>query len=384
MAGYLFQCRLALLRGLQLVKKKPNGHISIEKFDDVAFEDDDFAKCLIQAKHSINPKSLDDKSVDLWKSLKVWMDQLAEGIITFSSTRFILITTAIAADGSAASYLRVGATKEDRKKALTSLRIAAEESQNSTTKAARDAFLELSDEQAETLLSQIEVIDGHSNLVDVTSEIEGELVLVAPANPELAASNLEGWWLNEIGKRLVKEGSASIPLQHIIIKANEIGKSISGELLPIDDPGDLGVKDYSDDDEDQIFVRQMRVVGMPDRIVQRGVEDFYRASAQRSKWARENLLLDEELGKYDAGLEDRWGRKFDAALMESAPSSSEDKLVCGQKVCLWASQQSFPLRNVVESWITAGSFHGLSDRLKIGWHPDFQSIFEKDDANGGS
>lgn len=384
MAGYLFQCRLALLRGLQLVKKKPNGHISIEKFDDVAFEDDDFAKCLIQAKHSINPKSLDDKSVDLWKSLKVWMDQLAEGVITFSSTRFVLITTASAADGSVASYLRVGATKEDRKKALMALRGAAKESKNETTKAAREAFLKLSDEQVATLLAQVEVIDGHSNLADVISEIEGELVLVAPANPELAASNLEGWWLNVIGKCLIKESSASIPLQHIIMKANEIGKSISGETLPIDDPSDLGVKDYSDDDEGQTFVRQMRVVGMPDRIVQRGVEDFYRASAQRSKWARENLLLDEELGKYDAGLEDRWGRKFDAEVMVSAPSSNVDKQACGQKVCLWASQQSFPLRNVVETWITAGSFHGLSDRLKIGWHPDFQSIFEKDEANGGS
>ena len=34
LAGYLFQCRLALLINLQMAKKKPNGHISIEKFDD--------------------------------------------------------------------------------------------------------------------------------------------------------------------------------------------------------------------------------------------------------------------------------------------------------------------------------------------------------------
>jgi hypothetical protein len=384
MAGYLFQCRLALLRGLQLVKKKPNGHISIEKFDDVAFEDDDYAKCLIQAKHSIKPKSLDDKSVDLWKSLKVWMDQFADGVITFSSTRFILITTASASDGSAAYYLRVGATKDDRKKALMALRSAANESQNETTKAARDAFLKLSDEQAETLLAQVEVLDEHSNLADVMSEIEGELVLVAPANPELAASNLEGWWLNVIGKCLVKKSSAAIPLQHIIIKANEIGKSISGETLLIDHPSDLGVKDYSHEDEDQTFVRQMRLVGLPDQIVRRGVEDFYRASAQRSKWARENLLLDEDLSNYDAGLEDRWGRKFDAEVTVSAPDSDADKQACGQKVCLWASQQSFPLRNVVEAWITSGSFHGLSDRLRVGWHPDFQTIFKGDQGNGGS
>jgi len=137
MAGYLFQSRLALLRGLQMVKKKANGSISIEKFDDVAFEDDDFSKCLIQAKHSINSKSLSDKSVDLWKSLKVWMDQLEEGVITYNSTKFLLITTATAVDECAAAYLRAGASDEEREKALIALRVAAEKSKNGETKAAR-------------------------------------------------------------------------------------------------------------------------------------------------------------------------------------------------------------------------------------------------------
>ena len=384
MAGYLFQCRLALLRGLQMVKKKPNGQISIEKFDDVAFEDDDISKCLIQAKHSIKPKALDDKSVDLWKSLKVWMDQLEAGTITYSETKFVLITTASANDESAAARLRAGASAEDRKLALQALRDAAVSSENQTTQKARDAFLALSDEQAMTLLRQIEVMDQHSNLADVMSEIEGEIVIAAPSNPELAASYLEGWWLNVVGKCLVEEASATIPLQHILMKALEISKSVSGDTLPIDEPGKLGVKEYSDDDEDQLFVRQMRVVGIPDRIVQRGVEDYYRASAQRSKWARENLLLDEELGRYDSSLEDRWARQFDAETLTAAPTTDSEKEACGQKICLWASQQSLPLRNVVETWITSGSYHGLSDRLKIGWHPDFQAIFAKDQGDGGT
>lgn len=384
MAGYLFQCRLALLRGLQMVKKKPNGHISIEKFDDVAFEDDDIAECLIQAKHSIAPKALDDKSVDLWKSLKVWMDQLDAGAITFSETKFVLITTATAKDDSAAARLRAGASAEDRKAALKALRSAGETSENQTTQKARDAFLALSDDQAMTLLGQIEVLDQHANLADVMGEIEGELVLTAPTNSELAATYLEGWWLNVVGKCLIEEASASIPLQNIIMKAHEIGKSISDDALPVDEPGKLGAKDYSDDDEDQIFVRQMRIVGMPDSIVQRGAEDYYRASAQRSKWARENLLLDEELGDYDSELEDRWARKFDAEKLVSSLDSDSGKQTCGQKICLWASQQSFPLRNVVQAWITSGSFHGLADRLKVGWHPDYQTIFEEDHGDGSS
>jgi hypothetical protein len=36
--GYLYQCRYALLAGLQAIPDAPELEISIEKFDDVAFE----------------------------------------------------------------------------------------------------------------------------------------------------------------------------------------------------------------------------------------------------------------------------------------------------------------------------------------------------------
>ena len=367
-----------------MAKKRPNGHISIEKFDDVAFEDEDYSNCLIQAKHSVDPKSLTDNSVDLWKTFKIWMDQLDEGIISFGSTTFTLITTCEAKDGSAASLLRSGANDADRKGALTLLRTAAEESKNDLTTDARATFLELSDEKALMFLRQIEVFDNHANLIDVMDEIEGEIVIAAPSHPDVAASYLEGWWLGIVGKCLVNEASASIPVQHIIMKANEIGKSFGPDALPIDDPDSLGAKEYTDDDEEEVFVRQMRAVGMSDRIVQRGAQDYYRAFAQRSKWARENLILDTELGKYDAELTDRWGRKFDAEIDASSPSTELEKQSTGRNVCLWASQESIPFRTVVETWITAGSFQGLSDRIKIGWHPDFEDLFAEGSDNDQS
>ncbi len=359
-----------------MAKKKPNGHISIEKFDDITFEDEDFSICLQQTKHSINAKPLDDMSTDVWKTLNIWIDHLAQGIITFSSTKFVLITTSEAAEGSAMALLRVGADLADRKLCLTLLRKAACSSKNQKTAEARTAFLKLTDEQALTLLCQIEVLDNHPNLIDVMSDIEGEIILLAPMNAAKAASYLEGWWLSVVGKNLVQNGNDSIPVQHIIMKANEIGKHFSKQSLPIDDPQKLGVKGYSGDDESETFVRQMRTVDLPDNIVIRGVRDYYRAFAQRSKWARENLLLDSELSEYDTNLQDRWERKFDADLMLTTLSTEPEKKLFGRKLCVWACQQSIPIRNVVEAWITSGSFHNLADRLQIGWHPDFKTIFK--------
>ena len=264
---------------------------------------------------------------------------------------------------------------------LSLLLEAARASKNQRTADARAAFLALTHEQALTLLNQIEVLDNHPNLIDVMADIEGEIVLIAPSHAAKAASYLEGWWLGVVGKCLVADPSASIPVQHIIMKANEIGRSFGEDTLPVDDPGILGAKGYSDDDEAEMFVRQMRAVDILDRVVRRSAQDYYRAFAQRSKWAREHLLLDSELSRYDATLKDRWHRKFDAELTTTAPSTELEKKVVGRSLCVWASQQSIPLRNIVEVWICSGSFQGLADRLQIGWHPDFETIFDKEFAD---
>ena len=378
LAGYLFQCRLALLLGLQMAKRKPNGHISIEKFDDITFQDQDLSLCLLQSKHSVTAKSLSDSSKDVWKSLHIWMDQLEQGIIPFSSTKFVLITTSSAPDESAMALLRPGTSSDERRKCMMKLRATAEKSKNHSTSAARDHFLSLTDDQARTLLNQIDVLDSHPNLVDVMEEIEGELILTAPKHTSRAAKYLEGWWLSIVATRLLDAESPAIPVQYIIMKANEIGRSFGDDSLPLDDPDKLGAKGYSSDDEAELFVKQMRVVGLSDNVVRRGVQDYYRAFAQRSKWARERLLLDTELSKHDAKLEDLWERKQYEELATGPVSTETEKKLLGCRLYFWASQHSIPLRNIVEAWITAGSYQGLADRLKVGWHPDFRVIFTGD------
>lgn len=380
MAGYIFQCRLALLRGLQLLKKHPNALISIEKFDDVAFEDDDYGKCLIQAKHHVTAKPLADKSVDLWKTIRVWLESFQAGSLTASNVRRVLITTAEAADGTAMAKLRPGHSAGDRVAARDLLRAAAEDSENQTTEIGRELFLKLTDAEAELFLRSIEVCDRHPNLIDMSDDIEGELLILSPQHVSTIAQYLEGWWLSVVGKHLVEENSDLIPVQSITIKANEIGNMFKDGGLPVDDPEQLDAKDYTPDDEDAVFVRQMRVVGLSDRVVRRGVRDFYRSSAQRSKWARENLLLDGESDRYDKTLQDRWGRKFDEDCTQNTAQSEEEKRKLGRSIYFWASQQQVGFRNVVETWITAGSFHGLSDRLEIGWHPEFEDILAGEDA----
>ena len=77
MIGYLYQVRYAL--ALLLDDDNSNSQISIEKFDDVALIDGNVPKELVQLKHHVNKAgNLTDKSTDLWRTLKVWLDLVSE------------------------------------------------------------------------------------------------------------------------------------------------------------------------------------------------------------------------------------------------------------------------------------------------------------------
>jgi hypothetical protein len=103
LTGYLYQVRYALLDALKRVKDDVRFSVSIETLDDIVFESDGQPVELLQAKHHSKPANLTDTSTDLWKTIRIWVGQYKTGV----NSRYYLVTTATAKDGTVASYLRV-------------------------------------------------------------------------------------------------------------------------------------------------------------------------------------------------------------------------------------------------------------------------------------
>ena len=105
-AGYLYQARLALAEALRYAYVDSGVEIAVERLDDVSFEKNSSPLELLQTKHHLNKTGdLTDASVDLWKTLRVWSEAAKSDPSLPSRTRFALITTALAPEYSAASYL---------------------------------------------------------------------------------------------------------------------------------------------------------------------------------------------------------------------------------------------------------------------------------------
>jgi hypothetical protein len=70
--GYLYQTSWALLELIS--QKRADASLTLEMLDDVEWDADGSAAELIQVKHHATPGGLGNKSVDLWRTLNVWLD----------------------------------------------------------------------------------------------------------------------------------------------------------------------------------------------------------------------------------------------------------------------------------------------------------------------
>ena len=107
--------------------------------------------------------------------------------------------------------------------------------------------------------------------------------------------------------------------------------------------------------------------------LRRRCTDYYRASEQRSRWARKYLLVDGEAELYDRNLVDAWQRHFMGCMAEVDGDTGEaEKCTLGRRVFRWSREYQKPFRNRDELWLSSGSFQMLANEIRVGWHPDYK------------
>ena len=386
-AGYLYQARLALVEALRYVYVQSGIEIAVEKLDDVSFEQDGSALELLQTKHHLRRSgNLTDFSVDLWKTLRVWADAAKADPSLPGRTRFALVTTARAPSGSAASYLRPASVSgRDPTRAEAMLVYAGDVSKNTGISKAIAAFRALVPEMRKSLVAAIEIIDGAPLIGDMASLIEEGIRMIAPRGRlALAREQLEGWWWPRICSALQAETPGTIPVLEVEQKLDDIRDSLKRDALPLDmEDVDPSQEDLATLDEMR-FVRQLQSIALGPTRLQYAKRDFYRASAQRSQWARHNLVIDGEVARFDRTLIEEWQPRF-AEMCESLVKGYHEAAVreAGHKLYAWVETDArFPLRTTISRFLNVGSYHILADDLRVGWHRDYQNLCGDQDDGG--
>jgi hypothetical protein len=228
------------------------------------------------------------------------------------------------------------------------------------------------------------VVDAQPVLSDLEALLENGLRLVAPRGKAAQARELlEGWWWPQVCAALSASPVQPIPIAALEAKLDDIRDQLKRDALIADlahaDPSEVDIAEY----EAFRFVRQLRVIGLGGNRVRYAKRDYYRAFAQRSKWTREHVVVDQELGRFEATLIEEWEPRFGAMHDTHKGAEADDALLqqAGQDIYHWVETEArFPFRSLTARFLNVGSYHILANDLRVGWHRNY-AILCADEEN---
>ncbi|OJV17420.1 ABC-three component system protein [Dyadobacter sp. 50-39] len=380
--GYLYQIRY----GLWLIVSAENreAKLFIEKFDDVSIDTPD-AKNVYQTKlHIKSVANLTDASSDLWKTLRVWSEGISIGLLNPKTDFFNLVTTAKTSTDSIPYQLRQGTENERNiNQILSSLVDVAKTSANIGNKQAYNSFLRLTEEQQKCLIQKITIVDASIDISETRTKILHELRLFS-LKKESLYERLEGWFVGEIISQLLNQRNA-ISAKEVADKILDISDTFKSDNLP----NDFNLPIVSDETQlasyrDKIFVKQVEIIGMSQKLINHAISDYHRAFSQKSKWIREGLISPLDEISYHQKLTEDWDRKF--SILEEC-LTNDDEAVQGQKGRSFYETHyisHYPQIHIKdrfkEQYMVLGCCHMLSDKKIIGWHPDYINKIATDDT----
>ena len=372
MIGYLYQIRYAL--SYLLDSDDSSAQISIEKFDDIALESKVGTPLeLIQTKCHIERRGdLTDCSSDLWRTLKVWMDAVSNDWTLFEHTKFVIITTAQIPSNSAAEKILESKSEE----AYDILKTVAEAKGNQSHSKYYNTFLEFNESDLKTLLSQVKIISGAPDIKDTLDNIKRRIRISCRAEHlDFVTERVEGWWIQEVIKALMSDDLLIMSQRQLYDKVIDISREYTDDNLPTEcwnlDP----VEEKELGPKERIFLEQLRLLQSSNKTLNLAIQDYYRASTQRSNWLRQGLVYANDLDSYESKLRDAWEHAFAAMeedLSDYKSPSDEEKIKAGRALYRQVSDKDLRIRDKCDApFVMHGTYHIMANDLKVGWHIDF-------------
>lgn len=372
--GYHYQVRYALYLLLK-AKDKEDPFVKLEKLDDVEIGDLNKVELHQTKFHNNKAANLTDAGVDIWKTIRVWSEMTTTNNIDLDNVLLVLVTTSETSPNSVLYELtekKLGT--KSIKDIIDKLNGVSKTSTNKELKEAFEAYNKLTDDQKQKLIQSIYIRDNALSFDNLKHQIQSELQFIFLENQiETAFNDLEGWWYEQCIQHLqgLKSQILLSELRTYISYLNDKNKS---DNLPIDTnilSAEIEETDYSA----MCFVRQLQEIGIGNRTITRAKLDYYRASEQRSKWIREQLLNPQEEIDYDFRLKDDWQGKF-AFLQDDIENVADDivKEKCKQFYKNYYGEshpQIFIRLRVMEVFLVKGSCQMLADKQDIAWHPNY-------------
>ena len=199
---------------------------------------------------------------------------------------------------------------------------------------------------------------------------------------------LIGWWFVKVINNIVGNKNIPIAYNELYEKISDISDEFKKDCLPIDyefDFGDVTTENLSP--EQKNFIKQLNLILVNDNEVANAVIDYYRAYMQRSKWIKEGKIYIGDLNQYEQRLIREWEQVKSKLENTRALITDSDKINLGKDIYFQVGDLKLPIcSSGVHSnrgfYIMRGSYHILSNSLRIGWHPEYLQKLNLNEKQG--
>jgi hypothetical protein len=349
--------------------------VSLEHLDDVAIHYPNGNVTLEQTKSALKQNPLTDWSDELWKAIANWLDGIASRRLLSGKSSFQLYVTP-PRQGGWAQALSDAATEADIEALL-----AAIKAKHATLKKPKGCesnlqrFLNASAENRNAVIMRFRLLTEDADPVDAIRDLIK--TSVAPELVDVLCHSAVGM-AKEKADRLIRDGHPAL-VDGDAFKTNFIAfvrrTNIPG-LLSSFTPAPSNTEVVSVLSARPIFIRQLEIIEAAEHDRVRAVSDFLRASADKSVWAEQGLVFEESLTEWDDFLVGRHG------LISGEISdlhADKQAAVRGRMAYRQCAQLQAPLEGrAVPGHFVHGSFNALADVLRLGWHPNYQSLLGED------
>ena len=363
----------------RLLEASPGETVSIEGLDDIAVEGDCGLLILEQDKSGLAHNPVTDKSIELWKTLRNWLDAIRSGKIP-ADTKFILYV-AQSHTGSVVERLHKCQTAADGAILARTLRNELwgeaphhpKKTQNpDALREQLDEVLDASDEVLGEIFQRFELIQGSGSPYEDIKSLLSKAAIGDDAI-EPTHKSLIGWCQKQVAK--------CIETKHPpVITQADFHKQLLACARKFDRADKELVSTYRTVTEQEItnqlqlavYIKQMRIVGLSSDHQADAVAEYLRAAADRAHWGLNGYVLEDSFLEYQNDLKKHWRRQKEAANIN--PASDQEEIV-GKKLFLNCMEVRLSLQRMpVPDYFTPGTFHTLADTCQVGWHPRFLDL----------
>ncbi|WP_440960233.1 ABC-three component system protein [Paenibacillus nitricinens] len=362
-----------------LLRSAPKDVVCVEVLGDVATLKSDGELLAEEDKSSIVGNPLTDKSTDLWKTFSNWIEAIKDGFIDVEKTKFLLYTNRSGREGivnkfSSAEYRSdIQSALEYTKKKLGDIK------SDHDIWTYYDFVVNRNEALLFKIIQRFELQIGNgAGYEEVRIEIQRKHV--PEGQIEFLMENLSGWVQKVITEKIVAHKCATISWEEFDRQFKVIfDRSRCRELI------DFTMHYSKEHDNVQkhvknrpIYLRQLESIELDENEILDAISDYLRADINFEKWIANEIIDDEIALDFEDRLTKFWGNQRKRIEITEKKLGDFER---GQLLLVDCKSRAETIRDMTPPPSTIpGAYHALADDSILGWHPNWDKIFPKEEG----